>query len=292
MKINSVSIKIKPNNTESIQYVKKLISILDNKGIRTLLPDYDILKDKELSPYISNLEDYINLPDIVIVIGGDGTLLGAARLYAGTNIPIFGINKGRLGFLTEFMPDEALNYLTQIIDGNYEISERSMLEAIHIRENEIINSSCFLNDAVISRDSLSRLVKITLEIDNQFLSAYTGDGLIVSSPTGSTAYSLSAGGPIILPNIESVYIINPICPHTLTIRPMVVSSKMVCRARIESGLKNLLLTIDGQEAIQLQEKDEILFTGSDKKAFLITHPKRKYYAILRQKLGWNTHFTD
>ena len=290
--IKSVSIKIKPNNTESIQYVKKLARILEGNGIKILLPNYDILHDEELCAYISNLDDYINIPDIVIVVGGDGTLLGAARLFAGTGIPVFGINKGRLGFLTEFMPEEALNYLVQIIEGEYQISERSMLEAIHIRNNEIINSFCFLNDAVISRDSLSRLVKINLEIDSQFLSAYAGDGLIVSSPTGSTAYSLSAGGPIITPNIESIYIINPICPHTLTIRPLVVSAKMVCKARIESGFRNLLLTIDGQEAIHLKAKDEILFKGSDKKTFLITHPKRKYYEILRQKLGWSTHFTE
>ena len=290
--IKTASINIRPNDKESIPFIKKLISLMQTNGIRILLPDYDILNDEDLASYSVDFEEFINLPDIVIVVGGDGTILGTTRLFADTNIPIFGINKGRLGFLTEFMPEEALLYLEKIIKGNYQKEERAMLEAVHLRDDIELNKISFLNDAVLSRNSISRLLKIHLELNNDFLTCYSGDGLIVSTATGSTAYSLSAGGPIIEPSIKGVYIINPICPHTLSIRPMIIPSDMILKTSIESELNNLLLTIDGQEAIQIECGDKILFRGSDKRISLITHPNRKYCNILRQKLGWSTHLCE
>ncbi|MDY6935086.1 MAG: NAD(+)/NADH kinase [Spirochaetota bacterium] len=290
--IKTASINIRPNDKESIPFIKKLISLMQTNGIRILLPDYDILNDEDLASYSVDFEEFINLPDIVIVVGGDGTILGTTRLFADTNIPIFGINKGRLGFLTEFMPEEALLYLKKIIKGNYQKEERAMLEAVHLRDDIELNKISFLNDAVLSRNSISRLLKIHLELNNDFLTCYSGDGLIVSTATGSTAYSLSAGGPIIEPSIKGVYIINPICPHTLSIRPMIIPSDMILKTSIESELNNLLLTIDGQEAIQIECGDKILFRGSDKRISLITHPNRKYCNILRQKLGWSTHLCE
>ena len=286
MAIESVSINVRYNDTSSLSLLDELTQFLINRGVKISLPDYEIVKNSPLSRYIVDENEFINNADLIVVIGGDGTFLRTARQFVGTGKPIFGINRGRLGFLTEFGPDEYLLYLDEILNGNYTTTERSLLETSHIRKGETINTLCFLNDAVISKGAFSRAIRIELEIDGEFLNTYSGDGLIVSTSTGSTAYSLSAGGPIVIPAIHNVYIVNPVCPHTLGMRPMVLPSTLVLRARIFSEFTNLLLTIDGQEAIRIDGEDEVMFRQSDKKILLIPHPKKNFYAILREKLGW------
>ena len=285
--ISKVSICIRPDDNKALPLVKELTHFFDTKKITSMLPDYDIvLEDEKLSPYIAHPDDYAKDPDLVIVIGGDGTFLRAARDFAGNDKPIFGVNRGRLGFLTEFDPDDVLVHLARIIEGDYTVSERTMLEAIHMRLGSEIGRNVFFNDAVISKGAFSRPIKLRLEIDGQYLNSYSGDGIIVATATGSTAYSLSAGGPIIFPNIPDVYIINPVCPHMMGIRPMIVPTTSVLSARIISDFEFLLLTIDGQEAIRIEGDDQVIFRKSEKMVKVVNHPGHNYYEILREKLGW------
>lgn len=286
MNMRAVSINFRYNDISSIPLIQELIEYLESKKVRILLPDFEIIHDTKCSQYIADQNEFVNSTDLIIAIGGDGTFLRTARQFVESAKPIFGINRGRLGFLTEFSPEEYITYLDQIFNGDFSTTERSLLEASHVRNGNTINTACFLNDAVISKGSFSRAIRIELEIDDEFLNVYSGDGLIVSTATGSTAYSLSAGGPIILPATKDVYLLNPVCPHTLAMRPIVIPSTSVLRVRIFSEFMNLLLTIDGQEAIRIDGEDEIFFRYSDKKISLVTHPKKNFYAILREKLGW------
>jgi len=289
-KISLVSIIIRPDDTGSLRLVEKIMSLLENNGIRSCLPDLDIHRDLPFSRCVS--DDIKTGADLAVVIGGDGTFLRAARMFAGTETPLFGINRGRLGFLTEFYPDESMDYLEKYIARPFPVTARTLLLTEHYRDGVGINSVLCLNDAVISKGAFSRSIRLRLELDGRFLNCYSGDGLIISSPTGSTAYSLSAGGPIVTPAIDNVYLLNPICPHTLAIRPMIIPSASVLSARIVSELKNLLLTIDGQEAISIEGNDELRFRGSDKKILLVPHPDRDYNEILRVKLGWGKNLNE
>ena len=282
--INRISINFRPDDLPSIQIIKKICSILDAKGIRTSLPYSQIIKDEGLSKYIENDTDYLN-PDIAIAIGGDGTFLKTARIFLERQCPILGINRGKLGFLTEFNPDEIDNYFYDILSENFTVSQRTVMEAVH-KKNGREESLFFFNDAVITKGAFSRAIEIEIHVDNYFFSRYSGDGLIIATATGSTAYSLSAGGPIIAPLDNEVCILNPVCPHSLAIRPVVISAKSVIRARALTNLTNLLLTIDGQEAIKFSAGDEIVFRGTEKRMRIILHPEKNYYAILREKLNW------
>lgn len=284
--IKAVSVNIRPDDRGAIPFLRVLVGFLEGKGAEVFLPDYPLIRGENLSRNVVSPYQYISSPDLVVVMGGDGTLLRTARLFADSNKPIFGVNRGRLGFLTEFSPEEALRELEEILKGNYEKTERTMLEAVHSRGGAAIERMVFLNDAVISKGAFSRPIWLNLEVEGEFLASYSGDGLIIATATGSTAYSLSAGGPIIIPDVENVYIINPICPHTLAMRPILLSTTMTLRVRIESEFENLLLTIDGQEAIRIEGGDEMVFRGSNKKIYLINHPQRKFCDILREKLGW------
>lgn len=290
--IGTVAITIRPDDRKSLPLIRELISFFEKKGISVLLSYCELFEEENLSAYICAPEKFLEYPDLIIVIGGDGTFLRAARQFSERGKPIFGINRGRMGFLTEFSPEEAKVNLEEVIRGNYIVKERSMLEAVHMRNHTENQRIVFLNDAVISKGAFSRTIQLHLEIDDEFLNLYAGDGLIIATPTGSTAYSLSAGGPIVTPSIENVYIINPVCPHMLGIRPMIVSTSKTLRARVIANFENLLLTIDGQVAIQIEGNDEILFRESKRKIHLVTHPGKNYYDILRQKLGWGKNLDD
>ncbi len=290
--IEKVSINIRPDDRHSLDLIRDLISFLDRKNISVLLPDIEILRVEEFSAQIADAGRFVDEAQLVVVIGGDGTFLRTARLFAHTNTPLFGINRGRLGFLTEFSPEESFKYLESFINEEFSATTRAILEVMLVRDGREIEKKPFFNDAVISKGAFSRPIRIDLELDNSHLSSYSGDGLIIATATGSTAYSLSAGGPIVVPSIENVYILNPICPHTLAMRPMIIPSTATLGARIISTFENLLLTIDGQEAIPIEGNDEIIVRGSSRKIFLIPHPDRDYYAILRQKLGWGKNMDD
>lgn len=286
--VKTVSLNFRPNDTSSVPLIQDIIKFLKERNIGVLLPDYSVLKESLCSECIVNSDDFIKYADMVIVIGGDGTFLRTARLFVDSDVPIFGINRGRLGFLTEFSPQEYKKYLLDVIEGNFNVAERAVMEAVHLRKGVELSKYYFLNDAVVTKGAFARIIHLELDLDDAFLNSYAGDGLIISTPTGSTAYSLSAGGPIVVPSLNNVYLVTPICAHTLSMRPMIIpnSSKLKAKSKVVVDDENLLLTIDGQEGIKLKNYDEIVFQNTGKKIKLITHPEKSYYAILREKLSW------
>jgi len=280
-----VSINFRPDDYKSIDIITKISGLLSEKKILVQLPDYEILHKGVLSEFISNEDNFLKTPDLVIAIGGDGTFLKTARMFLENGSPIFGINRGTLGFLTEFSPAEYEIYLLQILEEKFTIAERNVMEAVH-NKNGTSQSLYFFNDAVISKGAFSRAIQIELHVNDLFLNRYSGDGLIIATATGSTAYSLSAGGPIIVPDSNDVFIVNPVCPHSLSIRPIVLPAASSLKARTLTDMTNLLLTIDGQEAIEFSAGDELIFRKTDKKMKLILHPEKNYFSILREKLNW------
>jgi NAD+ kinase len=283
--IKTVAVAFRPDESSLLPTVEDLVRFLEESGVEPILPPGAGEIAAWLEQFSVTEDEMIKRADLVVVVGGDGTFLRAARLFAGAEKPLFGINRGKLGFLTEFNPDEFREHLSNVLLGTYTFSGRITLEA-ELRNHNGIERALFLNDAVLSKGSLSRPVRIDLSIDGVHLNTYHGDGLIVATPTGSTAYSLSAGGPLVSPLAGSVYLVTPICPHTLAMRPMVIPASSMLTARIESGFENLLLTIDGQEGISIGASDEINFKLSDKKIKVVTHPRKGFYTILREKLGW------
>ena len=283
--INKISLNFRPDDSESLGIIENISILLKEKGITLQLPDYRILHKGILSEFIAGEKEYLQSPDLVIAIGGDGTFLKTARMFLEKGSPVFGINRGKLGFLTEFNPIEYEKYLIGILDGNFSITERNVMEAVHCK-NGVNASLYFFNDAVISRGAFSRAIQIELYVDDIFLNSFSGDGLIVATSTGSTAYSLSAGGPIIIPEAKDVYLVNPVCPHSLSMRPLVLPVDSNLKARTLTNLANLLLTIDGQEAMEFSAGDELIFRKTDKKVKLIPHPEKNYFTILREKLNW------
>lgn len=235
---------------------------------------------KKINPELDDLKIF----DVIVVIGGDGTLLYASRLLKGEKKPILGINMGGLGFLTEIAPDEAFEVIECFLNNSCKMSERMMCDVKLLRKNKLIKSATVLNDAVITKGNLARMIELETYVNDNFLSKYRSDGLIVSTPTGSTAYSLSAGGPIITPDVNCM-VLCPICPHTLTHRPIVISSGSKIEIIIKSN-SDVYLTLDGQEGYPLSNNDKIIITRSDKKTYIVTSPFKNYFEILTNKLHW------
>ncbi len=232
-----------------------------------------------------NREEIAKNCDIAIVLGGDGTFLSIARLIRVYKIPLIGINLGSLGFLTEVTLEEMFNTLTDIFNGNYIIDERMMLTASLLRNNKKLNEYTVLNDVVINKGALARMINLKTFINNEYLTTYKADGLIVATPTGSTAYSLSAGGPILYPNINS-FIITPICPHTLTHRPIVVSEDVNIKVEINSLDSDVIITLDGQIGFPLRNRDTVIIKKSCEKTLIVKSSKKDYFEVLRNKLKW------
>jgi len=222
---------------------------------------------------------------LLLVLGGDGTMLAAARLAAPRRIPILPVNMGSLGFLTSFTLDELYPALEETLAGHASVSQRVMLQADLVRSGSVIDSQCALNDAVIHKGALARMIQLELYINSDFVCRYRADGLIVSSPTGSTAYSLSAGGPIVHPSVES-FIITPICPHMLSDRPLVIRDSSSIEVRLKGDTESVYLTLDGQRGIPMQPTDILRIRRAEELLKLIQPPKKPYFEILRNKLKW------
>lgn len=223
--------------------------------------------------------------DLVVVLGGDGTLLKAVRLYGEEQAPVLGINLGGLGFLTEIALDELFPLFDKIIQGDYQTETRMILTARIVREGEDLPSIPFLNDVVINKGALARIIDLETNINGQFLTSYRGDGLIVATPTGSTAYNLAAGGPILHPSLKTI-IITPICPFTLTNRPLIVQDDAVIDIRLGSKANEVWLTYDGQVGYPLKTGDLVRVQKAEKSIQLIKTPYKNYFEILRTKLKW------
>src|SRR6185369_1950872 len=224
--------------------------------------------------------------ELVVVLGGDGTLISVARLFSGKDVPIVGVNLGSLGFLTEVTVDELYPLLERCLKGNPRVSERMMLEVTVCREGNEVEKAQVLNDLVINKGALARIIDMETKINRHFLTTFKADGLIVSTPTGSTGYSMSAGGPIIHP-LMSCIVITPICPHTLTNRPIVVTDESIITITIASSLdEKVYLTLDGQVGFKLVHGDTIEVRRALKTTALVISKERDYFEILRTKLKW------
>lgn len=223
--------------------------------------------------------------DMVLVLGGDGTMLSAARLLEERAVPILGVNMGGLGFLTEITLDQLYPALEKVFAQEFMVEERLMLRADIHRHGEHVAKATVLNDVVVSKGTLARMIEIQILIDGQFVTRLRGDGLIVSTPTGSTAYSLSAGGPIIHPTVQAL-ILTPICPHTLTHRPLLVPRGVALEVTLTSQVEGAMVTFDGQVGVALVQGDTVAIAVSEHRTQLIRLPDRTYYDLLRRKLKW------
>lgn len=281
--IETVGIISKPGAPLALTVVPRLLTWLKDRGIAARC-------DEETAAYTENVASVPreNVPEgtqLVIVLGGDGTLLSAARAISGRDIPLFAVNLGGLGFLTAITVDDMFSELERALRGEHRIGRRRMLACNLIRDGANIASYEALNDAVITKAALARMLNLDTYVDTHFVSTFKADGLIVSTPTGSTAYSLSAGGPIIFPSVSALAI-TPICPHMLTNRPVIVSDDstitIICRDLDDSSY----LTIDGQVGLPLKRGDKVICKSSENSISLIRPPTQLFFDVLRAKLKW------
>lgn len=230
------------------------------------------------------IEEFPDAIDVLIVLGGDGTMIHAARLLDGRKVPILGVNMGSLGFLTSITVKEVFPILERIMKGDFAIEERMMLSVVHTRDGETISKFKVLNDAVIKGDN-ARLIRLETRINEEYVNTYRADGLIVASPTGSTAYSLSANGPILYPTIHSI-IVAPICPFNLTNRPVVVPDWMTVDVTVAPDQSNVELILDGQVDVPLLTGDTVKIKRAETSVYLIKYEGKSYFDILRERLMW------
>ena len=224
--------------------------------------------------------------DLVIAIGGDGTMLYASRLARESGTAILGINRGRLGFLADVTPDEMIASIDQVLDGNYSRDSRLLLEARLISQSGAQSSAFALNDVVLKRRETGRMVDFLTRIDGNYVNTHSGDGLIVATPTGSTAYSLSCGGPIISPQLDAVVVV-PVCPHTLTDRPLVIPADQAIEVTLlERDETKASITVDGHAVGEIRPDDKLTISAAAKRVTLIHPPGFDFYGILRSKLFW------
>jgi NAD+ kinase len=278
-KVKRVGLVIKPHAPRIEKILAELIRYLERKGIECLLEEAAAQKLKRGKGLPR--EKLPEKVELLVVLGGDGTLLSIAHLAAQKDVPVLGVNMGDLGFLTGVPLEEMYLTLDAFLGGDEKIvSLRRMLEAK--TKNNVYYC---LNDVVINKGALARMIQCKIWIDKKDVVTPRSDGLIISTPTGSTAYSLAAGGPIIQPCIPAV-IITPICPHTLSFRPMVVSSASVIRIRLLTEGEEVYLTLDGQRGNPLVKNDEVEIKCCALQLSLISSPKRNYFDLLQEKLGW------
>lgn len=223
--------------------------------------------------------------DLLVVLGGDGTLLAATRSMGEHAVPILPVNLGGLGFLTSVTLEELYPILDQVLAGKHRISERVLLQAEVLRGGKVIERQRALNDAVLNKAALARMIDLDLHIDGGYVCSYKADGLIISTPTGSTAYSLAAGGPIIYPVVEA-FVITPICPHTLTNRPLVIPNTSKIELDFRADDETVFLTLDGQVGVELKHEDRVVVTQAATRLRLVRPARKTYFEILRNKLKW------
>ena len=281
---HSIGIISRPRRSNLAVVVPPLLHWFQARGIRALYDTETAGALHDASKGLSRTQ-VAEQSQLLLVLGGDGTLLAAARVAAPLGIPILPINLGSLGFLTSFKLEEMYPALEDIMAGRFSCSERVMLDASLERDAQVIERQSVVNEACINKGALARMIDLKLTIDSEFVCRYRADGLIVATPTGSTAYSLSAGGPIVHPAVES-WVITPICPHTLSDRPLVVRDSSLVEVNLSADTESVFLTLDGQTGIPMQAGDRVLMKRAAEKLKLIQPPKKSYFEILRSKLRW------
>jgi NAD+ kinase len=280
----TVGIISRPRREEIAAVVPPLMDWLRQRGIRVIVDSETSICVQQPDAHFKR-EELAAASDLLIVFGGDGTLLAAARSLSDRAVPILPINLGGLGFLTSVTFAELYAILDDVLADRCAASERTLLEAQVVRGEAKHAKYRALNDAVLNKGALARIVDLDLSVDGIFVCSYKADGLIISTPTGSTAYSLAAGGPIVQPTV-SAFVITPICPHTLTNRPLVIPDSSVVDVTFRAGDAPIYLTLDGQVGVELKPTDQVVVRRSNLKLRLMNPPKKSYFEILRDKLKW------
>ena len=279
-----VGVVSKPHRTEFARNLDEILTWLRRRGCETLVEE-SVLENFGLSghPGVTR-QEMPSQVDVIIVFGGDGTILSVARAIGDNIAPILAVNLGSLGFLTEVTLDELYEALERLLKGEHRIDERRLLDATVKRGDGTSTSFHALNDVVITKGALARIIRLDAYIHEDFMATFLADGLIIATPTGSTAYSLAAGGPIVLPSLACT-VVTPICPHTLTNRPLVFPPESEIRIVLTSG-EDVMLTVDGQQGVELAEGDEIVCTSSRRRIELIKPHNKSFFDVLREKLMW------
>jgi NAD+ kinase len=283
MTIQKIGIVANTVKEKSLDHTVRLRDWLVARGVQVLFQQQIAAEIGEAEGY--ETKQLAATVDLLAVFGGDGTLLRTARTVREYTVPIVGINLGQFGYLTEVNLNEMMDAFEIILGGNYQTERRMMLDVSVTAEGESPEERTVLNDAVLNRGNLSRIVDMETSVNDSYLTTFKADGLIISTPTGSTAYSLSAGGPIVFPQMDAI-VINPICPHTLTNRPIILPGDARIKVTLWSKEAGATLTLDGQVSVHLKSGDTITIKKSPYETVLICSPHRDYLEILRSKLGW------
>ena len=287
--IKRVGIVVKPRHPDVFKTLCEVVSWLGERGIAVLVgPEIERERIKhETGCALQTIEQdkLAASVDLMLVLGGDGTVIATARMVGDTEVPVLGINYGGLGYLAEFRVEEIYTAFDAILLGNYRLDKRLMLTVELMRGEEQIARNRILNDVVINKSALARIIEIEAYLNQQFVNSFRADGLIVSTPTGSTAYNLSAGGPVIYPSMNAV-VITPICPFTLSNRPIVVPDDAIIELRLKTRQEDVAVTLDGQVGLPLNVDDRVVIRKS-RTTFNIVQPmNRNYFEVLREKLRW------
>lgn len=280
--MKKIGIICKVNRSEPPEILKRLLPWLSQKGYETHV---DLETASVLNIEGSPRSQIPSLVDVIVVLGGDGTMLSVCRLVGDKGIPILGVNIGGLGFITEVHRDELYEILEKVLTGKCPFEERLMLTAYILRHGERIGEYIVMNDVVVNKGALARIIDLETYINHTYVTTFKADGLIISTPTGSTAYSLSAGGPILHPTLNSI-VLTPICPHTLTNRPIVLPDDVLIEILLRSQSEDVFLTLDGQVGFSLRQDDIVEVKKAPFKTKLLIPCEKDYFQVLRTKLKW------
>lgn len=282
--MRTIGIVAKPKQEILRQVVPELLDWLKQREIAALCDQETAACVGPSCPTLSR-EELAAKADLLLVLGGDGTLLAAARAAGDREVPMLPVNLGSLGFLTSVKLDELYSVLEDVQEGRNRISERIQLDTEVMRDGKLVERSRALNDAVLSKATLARIIDMELYIDGHYVCSYRADGLIIASPTGSTAYSLSAGGPIVYPTVDA-FLVTPICPHSLTNRPLVIPDSMTLELGFVADDDAAFLTLDGQIGLKLHNGDRVVIRKAATRVKLVRPTRKTYFEILRKKLKW------
>lgn len=287
--ITRIGIVLKPHQPDALKTICELVAWLAERGIKLVggpeLEREQIEHETGCAVPEIPAEKLAGEVDLMLVLGGDGTMIATARMIADQEVPVLGVNYGGLGYLAEFRIEELYSALEAILDGNYRLDKRVMLAVELFRKEISLTTNRVLNDVVINKSALARIIEIEAFLNRQFVNSFRADGLIVSTPTGSTAYNLSAGGPVIFPSMNAV-VVTPICPFTLSNRPIVVPDSAEIELILKTDHEEVALTLDGQVGFPLQAGDRVVIQKSGTTFNLIQPSNRNYFDVLRDKLRW------
>jgi len=288
--MQNIGIIIKRSNQRALEIGIKLCGWLLKECGKNIFCEAELANPLQISGLTK--AEIATRSDLIVVLGGDGTLLSIARYIKENSRPVLGVNLGGLGFLTAITLDELFLVMAEVLAGNFSLSRRMVLNVSLYRKDKKISCHNVLNDIVINKGAMARIIDLNTVIDNKLVNTFKSDGLIFSTPTGSTGYSLSAGGPIVYPTLNSITIA-PICPHTLSNRPLIVPPEVTIETTLTStDSDDVFLTLDGQSGFPMQPLDRIVITKSDHNIELVTPPSKTYFEVLRNKLKWGERYQN